>query len=184
MLALIYSFRPEDSGSMSFQNVCTHRPFQNIVFHVLLSVRTQLWTIIHPIVLYYYMFLPFLAIMQVLNNVYLWRVIVKPAWWWLETTIGRIIFESCVRTDNKYRNWLTNAMGWRYQNLHCVPPTISAPNKEARCFFTTVLPTYHFSSQVGGGMCLRKVSGHVSGCIASNLMIHLRSYKSPLTVVT
>jgi len=57
-------------------------------------------------------------------------------------------------------------------------------NTEARCFFTKVLPTYHFNSQVGGGMCLRNVGGHVSGCIASNFRIHLGSYKSPLIVVT
>jgi len=33
--------QPQDSGSMSFRKVCTHRPFQNITFRVLLSVRTQ-----------------------------------------------------------------------------------------------------------------------------------------------
>jgi hypothetical protein len=60
----------------------------------------------------------------------------------------------------------------------------TALNMEAGCFFTTVVPTYHFISQVGGDMFLRNVGGHVSGCIASNLRIHFRSYKSPLIIVT
>jgi len=178
ILALIYSFSPKIVA------VCPSEKFVlTDHFKTLFSV-SYCQNIAHPIVLYnYYMFRPFLAIMQVLNNMHLWRVIVKPAWWWLETTIGFIIFSSCVHTENKYRHWLTNAVGCRYRNLHCVPPMISVLNTEARCFFTTVLPTYLFNSHVGGGMCLRNVGSPVSGCIASNLRIHLRSYKSPLIIV-
>jgi hypothetical protein len=59
-----------------------------------------------------------------------------------------------------------------------------ALNMEAGCFFTTVPTTYHLISQIDGGMFLRNVGGHVSGFIASNLRINLRSYKSPLIIVT